>query len=206
MLRRPITKPFITLTMIPMNKILFSAAVVAVLSGVTSGFHLIADWSCSASAQATQEISEVEPGTTRDDPEGSKLAHQLSVDWHKLGANPDSWIGKRIDLEGWLYVTTDSSGEVVRVALYDDPDSRKMRLHRRGVEIPADQLLKVFPEQRMKPTAACMRLNGACVEITGTFRQTFNIDVIGILDGPILLKILPDQEVAGVPWLNEFAR
>ena len=109
-----------------------------------------------------------------------------ACDWPKLSLTPRNWLGKSVELGGWVYFKFGKPG-IAGIYLYDNPESMRMHLSRRCVEISVDGF-DALVERDKRPADFAMSLNGKCVIITGRFGPGPSTFTLGTLNDPLVIN------------------
>ena len=112
---------------------------------------------------------------------------ERSCDWPKLSVTPRNWVGKQVELGGWIKFKFGNPG-IAAIHLFDSSESMRMGLYRRGVEISTIGF-DAFAEQGDQPADIAKSIDGKCVVVTGRFGPGPSTYTLGTLNGPLQIRI-----------------
>jgi hypothetical protein len=117
-----------------------------------------------------------------------------AASWQKLAVFPERWLGKNIQLEGWLYVQLGEGGAVGDIYLYETLEFLRAGIPSRSLNLSKEALYEAVGPQNPIPKVKLFR--NKCISLSGKFEFPKNPYNLGDIDGPISLKASPYDVVA----------
>lgn len=184
----------------PILKISATLLAAVSLSSIHLGPH-------SEKILSTPQSIQGSPVKTEDKGDAAALmAQKLECDWYKIAGYPKDWVNEEIKLEGWLSLSFAADGKIADVYLFDNEDSCQMRLSRRNVQLDTEAFITALEFNAKEPEILAALMHQACVEVRGTFKATSRTYHLGLIDGPMRLRLLPGQPATNQQLLRDYIR
>lgn len=114
--------------------------------------------------------------------------------WQKLAVSPESWVGKEIDVEGWLYVQLGEAGQIGEIYLFETLEFLRSGVPHRSLKLSREDVYREFGEENF--TEKIKALRNKCISLTGIFKFPKSSYHLGEVVGPLTLKSSPYDVVA----------